>query len=202
MSELEVQHESRIMRFLGSRLRSYISLHAYGQLWTYPYNHKAHTYPPDVKELRAVAEQAVKAVEGVHGAKYKVGTGADLLCKPTYRPCYSSNKGPSVLDLSSGCSTDWAKAYLGVKYTYLIELLPPIFDPKYGFGHFCPDASVIIPTGESIFEGVKVVADAVLGRSSGARNLSQRRAGTIGVVTILGYILSLRMLRTALVKVA
>lgn len=44
-----------------------------------------------------------------------------------------------------------------------MELRPPGFDGEHA-GHFCVDFAQILPTGEEIFEGVKVVAKAVQGK--------------------------------------
>ena len=59
-------------------------------------------------------------------------------------------------DPYSGGSADWCRGVAGIKYCYLIELRDT---GVYGF--LLPPAE-IIPTGEEIWAGVQVVADAVI----------------------------------------
>lgn len=56
-------------------------------------------------------------------------------------------------DLTSGASDDWAKLKTGIKFVYLIELRR---------GGFIVNPNQIIPTGRETWEGVKVVANAIL----------------------------------------
>ncbi|VDN31741.1 unnamed protein product, partial [Cylicostephanus goldi] len=52
------------------------------------------------------------------GTTYKVGTGADTLCKRIVK------KLLRFADPASGGSEDWAKGKARVKYSYLFELRP------------------------------------------------------------------------------
>lgn len=53
---------------------------------------------------------------------------------------------------------DWAKDSMGIKYTYTIELRPEYNDEN----GFILHELQIIPTAKETWEGVKVIADAVL----------------------------------------
>ncbi|KAK6019974.1 zinc carboxypeptidase, partial [Ostertagia ostertagi] len=89
-----------------------------------------------------VGKKAARALEKVYGTKYVVGSGADTLYP------------------ASGGSEDWAKHAGGVKYVYLLELRP---DEKNWDG-FILGESELVPTARETWEGVKVVASAVLDR--------------------------------------
>lgn len=47
----------------------------------YPFGHSLRTYPQDINELHSTAYKATQALESMYGTKYRVGTGADTLCK-------------------------------------------------------------------------------------------------------------------------
>lgn len=90
-----------------------------------------------------VAVKAKQAIFHASGSRtrYLVGTGADTL--------YSA----------SGGAEDWAKKELGIKFSYLIELRPA---DRGNYNGFLLDEREILPTGHETFEGIKVVADAVI----------------------------------------
>jgi len=145
MSEPEVTNLGNKIKSLDTKVQAYISLHSYGQMWMYPYGHKRGDYPKDVPDLHDVALRAAEAVKKFNGTKYVVGSIADSLYE------------------YSGGSQDWVKRHTKVKFSYLVELRPPGFDGEHA-GHFCINSSQIVPTGQEIFEGIKVVVDAVLGK--------------------------------------
>jgi murein tripeptide amidase MpaA len=122
-------------------IQAVITMHTYSQIWIHPYGHLRSQYPADVSDLRETGEKAANALKKLYGTKYKVGSGADTLYP------------------ASGGSDDWTKK-AGIKYVYLIELRPEdsvvdgfIMEPMY-----------LLPTGRETWEGVKVVANAVLKR--------------------------------------
>ncbi|VDL70586.1 unnamed protein product [Nippostrongylus brasiliensis] len=128
-------------RYRG-RVDAFITLHTYSQIWIHPYGHRKDSYPGDIQELYDVGKKAAKALEKVYGTKYVVGSGADTLYP------------------ASGGSEDWAKHAGGVKYVYLLELRP---DEKNWDG-FILGENELIPTARETWEGVKVVASAVMDR--------------------------------------
>ncbi|GMR54322.1 hypothetical protein PMAYCL1PPCAC_24517 [Pristionchus mayeri] len=121
--------------------KAFISLHSYSQMWLIPFGHRRRSYPPDYSSaLRPLAIKATKALEAVHGTKYQVGTGADLMYE------------------ASGGSHDWAKGALKVPFSYLIELRPR--NTLFGNGFLLPERE-IIPVGNETWAAIRVVADEV-----------------------------------------
>jgi len=122
-------------------IRAFLTIHAYSQMWFYPYGDRYNSYPADVKELAALAQRGAQALAAVHGTRYDVGTAADLLYE------------------AAGGSDDWAKGKAGIKYVYCLELRPS--GDAAGNGFILPP-NQIIPTAEETWAGLSVVADAVV----------------------------------------
>ncbi|CAB3407889.1 unnamed protein product [Caenorhabditis bovis] len=133
-------------RYRG-RVEGYITLHTYSQIWIHPYGHKKDAYPGDIKDLYDVGKKAANALKRVYGTKYIVGSGADTLYP------------------ASGGSEDWAKHEAKAKFVYLLELRP---DEKNWDG-FILDEKELIPTARETWEGVRVVAEAIVERVQIAR---------------------------------
>lgn len=140
-------------RYKG-RTDAYITLHTYSQIWIHPYGHKKDAYPGDIKDLYEVGKKAAQALKRVYGTKYVVGSGADTLYP------------------ASGGSEDWAKHEAKVKFVYLLELRP---DEKNWDG-FILDEKELIPTARETWEGVRVVAEAVLDRIVAGKSTAPREA--------------------------
>ncbi|VDM82763.1 unnamed protein product, partial [Strongylus vulgaris] len=138
--ETRAIRDAILSRRYKGRVDGFITLHTYSQIWIHPYGHRKDSYPGDIQELYDVGKKAAKALQDVYGTKYVVGSGADTLYP------------------ASGGSEDWAKHAGGVKYVYLLELRP---DEKNWDG-FILGESELIPTARETWEGVKVVAEAVL----------------------------------------
>ncbi|PIO63621.1 shTK domain protein, partial [Teladorsagia circumcincta] len=140
--ETKAIRDAILSRRYRGRVDAFITLHTYSQIWIHPYGHRKDSYPGDIQELYDVGKKAARALEKVYGTKYVVGSGADTLYP------------------ASGGSEDWAKHAGGVKYVYLLELRP---DEKNWDG-FILGESELVPTARETWEGVKVVASAVLDR--------------------------------------
>lgn len=65
------------------------------------------------------------------------------------------------IDPAAGGSDDWSKSKAGIKFVYLLELRPE----ENVFDGFILDTKQLIPTGRETWAGIKVVANAVLGRN-------------------------------------
>ncbi|EYB94594.1 hypothetical protein Y032_0170g280 [Ancylostoma ceylanicum] len=141
--EARAVRDAILSRRYKGRVDAFITLHTYSQIWIHPYGHRKDSYPGDIQELYDVGKKAAKALQDVYGTKYVVGSGADTLYP------------------ASGGSEDWAKHAGGVKYVYLLELRP---DEKNWDG-FILGESELVPTARETWEGVKVVATAVLERA-------------------------------------
>uniref|UniRef100_A0AC35UAK9 Peptidase_M14 domain-containing protein n=1 Tax=Rhabditophanes sp. KR3021 TaxID=114890 RepID=A0AC35UAK9_9BILA len=125
-------------------MKAFVSLHSYSQLWLIPYSHRRRSYPQDyATNLRPLAMKATKAIYNLHGTKYAVGTGADLLYE------------------ASGSSVDYAKGVLKIPYSFLIELRPK--NSMMGNGFLLPETE-IVETGEETFEAMKVITDELIGQ--------------------------------------
>lgn len=140
--ETRAIRDAILSRRYRGRVDAFITLHTYSQIWIHPYGHRKDSYPGDIRELYDVGKKAAKALQKVYGTKYVVGSGADTLYP------------------ASGGSEDWAKHTGGIKFVYLLELRP---DEKNWDG-FILDESELIPTARETWEGVKVVASAVVER--------------------------------------
>jgi len=127
----------------AANMKAFISIHAYSQMWFYPFADKRQSYPEDGPELVALAKKAALALAKVHGTKMQVGTPADI-----FYP-------------AGGSSLDWVKAVANVKYVYALELRPGA--NTVGDGFVLP-ANKIVPTGEETWAGISVVAEEVVNK--------------------------------------
>jgi len=123
-------------------IQAVVTMHTYSQIWIHPYGHIRNSYPNDVNDLRETGLKAVAELRKLYGTRYRVGSGADTLYP------------------ASGGSDDWSKK-VGVKYVYLLELRPE----EDVFDGFILEPRYLLPTGRETWEGVKVVANAVLKRN-------------------------------------
>ncbi|CAD6184847.1 unnamed protein product [Caenorhabditis auriculariae] len=140
--------ESRAVRDLmlskevKGKVDAFLTLHTYSQMWIHPYSHQRKTVPEDIREIEEVGRAAVSALEKTFGTRYRFGTGADILYP------------------SAGGSDDWAKGKGGAKYVYLVELRPG----EEVWDGFILDQRQLIPTAKETWNGIRVVAKAVLDR--------------------------------------
>jgi len=119
-------------------LYMYLDVHSYSQLWLTPYAY-THDRPSDAAEVDRVAEIGAKAILGVNGKEFTVGTA------------------PSILYIAAGGSDDYAKAVLGIKYAYTLELRP---DGGSMLGFIVP-ASQIPDSGRETMAGIIAAAMAM-----------------------------------------
>uniref|UniRef100_A0A0K0CYU4 Peptidase_M14 domain-containing protein n=1 Tax=Angiostrongylus cantonensis TaxID=6313 RepID=A0A0K0CYU4_ANGCA len=130
MSEPEVMGVATAIMKKKNETKGYIALHSFGQDILYPWGHKAHEYPPDVEDLKTMANGIAAAIRTVYGTKYKVSNSADGLYP------------------ASGAADDWAKS-IGIKYSFTFEL-SPTSEP----GFVLPEAHIARVSRE-IMEGRK-----------------------------------------------
>jgi len=139
--------ESQAVRdFVNSHkdIKAFLTIHAYSQMWFYPFGDARKHYSADYQKVKKVAEAGAKALQSKYGTRYDVGTAADLLYE------------------AAGGSDDWAKGKANIDYVYCLELRPAGNAPGNGF---ILHPSKIVETGEETWDGIKVVADAVLGKT-------------------------------------
>lgn len=133
-SEVEVKSIVDFIKNHGN-FKAFITIHSYSQLLMFPYGYKC-SKSDRFNELNQVAQQAAKAVESLHGTKYKVGP----IC--------------SVIYQASGGSIDWAYDY-GIRYSFAFELRDT---GRYGF--LLP-AKMILPTAEETWLGLQSIMEYV-----------------------------------------
>ncbi|KAG8238262.1 hypothetical protein J437_LFUL016442 [Ladona fulva] len=136
-SEPETRSIAEFLMVNRDKLKVFISLHSYAQMWLLPWGY-TRAILDDHDDLMEMGRVAVDAIQKVSGNNYDLGGATSLLYH------------------SSGGADDWAKGIADIKYTYTVELRDT---GSYGF--MLP-ASQIIPTGKEIFAGVKAIAKSLL----------------------------------------
>ena len=87
----------------GKTIASYLSVHAYSQLWMSPYGYKKAQCPDYADHLR-VMKAATTALKSEYGTHYRYG--------PIHKVIYQAGGG----------SGDYIYEVLGVKYSFALEL--------------------------------------------------------------------------------
>lgn len=108
------------------------SIHSYSQLWLWPYGFDYTSRPDNWEEIKKLAEDASAALEAVHGKYFDPINSADLYP-------------------AAGASDDWYRGVLKTRYSFTTELRDT------GLYGFLLPAKQIIPSGEELFAGMKVV---------------------------------------------
>ena len=81
-----------------NKVDGFITLHTYAQLWIHPFSHEVEYYPNDIAKLTQVAEKAVNRLRDIYGTQFRIGTGADLLCKSS-----DKDQEKDLTGFSAGC---------------------------------------------------------------------------------------------------
>lgn len=121
-SESETKAVSDYILSLSARVRAYLAVHSYSQLWLYPWGYTS-TLTPDDEALKARAITAVTALAVPYGTQYVYGTGTN------------------VLYAAAGAADDWGYGAANIKYSYTVELRDE------GYYGFVLPADQIIPCG-------------------------------------------------------
>lgn len=150
LSEPESMALSNVMRMNQGNIVSYISLHAYGQLWMYPWGYTLKP-PSDLTDLYRLASRATSAIRNHSGRQYVVGPSSQ------------------VLYIASGASDDYAKADLRIKYAYTVEL------PDEGIFGFLLPSRLIPKTCQETFAGLKAFARGLAKKTKRERNRRAKR---------------------------
>ncbi|KAK6057315.1 zinc carboxypeptidase, partial [Cooperia oncophora] len=134
LSEPEVMGLAAAILERKNEIRGYVALHSFGQDILYPWGHKVNEYPPDVEDLKSMANGVADAIYSVYGTRYLVSNSA------------------AGLYPASGAADDWAKS-IGVKYSFTFELSPTTMEP----GFLLPEADIPRVTRE-VMEGIVFMA--------------------------------------------
>ncbi|XP_058793717.1 carboxypeptidase B-like [Phymastichus coffea] len=115
---------------LKGRIRTYITLHSYGQYLLYPWAFTS-TPPKAEKHLKCVAHAAAAAIYKHQQHEYTIGNTIEVLYP------------------ASGSSMDWAMSEADAGITYAVELP----GGRYGFA---PPPKNIIPVGRETFDALAI----------------------------------------------
>ncbi|RZF49063.1 hypothetical protein LSTR_LSTR008349 [Laodelphax striatellus] len=136
-SEPETRAVSDFILDKKSRLKVFLTLHAYSQMWLIPWSYTK-SKAKDYDDLMFLGKRAINALQKIYGTEFHLGSS------------------PSLLYPIAGSADDWAKGKAGVKYSYTVELRD-----KGKFGFLLPP-SQIVPTGRETFAAVKAMARAII----------------------------------------
>ncbi|XP_033755492.1 carboxypeptidase B-like [Pecten maximus] len=126
----------------ANQVVAYLNVHAFGQYWMTPWGYTINAKPSDYNELKRIASIATAAIAERSGTSYEVGPPGD------------------VLDYSAaGGAYDWAKGYLGVKYSYALELRD-----KGQYAFLLPEDQIEDTVAET-WDGVRAMACAISGNT-------------------------------------
>lgn len=138
-SELE---SSSIAQFLWDNrasVRVYMSLHAFSQMWLYPWGYKKGRTNNN-QALERKAKVAVNAIKKISGTNFKIGPSG------------------AILYPAAGGSDDWALGKCGIPYAFTVELRP---GPGSSNGFLLPP-SEIKPCGVEITAGIVALVNDVV----------------------------------------
>ncbi|RWS25052.1 carboxypeptidase B-like protein, partial [Leptotrombidium deliense] len=138
-SEIETRNIRDYILKQQKRMKAYLSIHAYSQLWLTPWGYTSKV-PSNYNDLVKKAQIASEALKSKYGTKYTVGSSTN------------------VLYAAAGGSDDWALGVAGVPYAYTLELRPD----ENSFSGFVLPPNQIKPTGEETWAGVKAFATAIM----------------------------------------
>ncbi|XP_065653400.1 carboxypeptidase B-like [Hydra vulgaris] len=137
-SEIEVKNVAGFLEKLAKSvtLKSYWNLHAYSQLFLTPWSYTT-TDASDQDEFVRISKIFTDVVSRRYGTKYRAGSPANILYP------------------ASGGSIDWTYGYLGVIYSFALELRD---NGSYGF---VLPADQIKPTGEETTDAILAAINAM-----------------------------------------
>ena len=116
---------------------AFADLHAYSQLWMYPYGYQ-HGAPPNGDVLNAISKSMIDAVYDTYGTVFKYGPIADTIYE------------------ASGSTVDYFLETTGISCPFAAELRDT---GRYGF--LLP-ADQIVPTAEETYNAYKVMAFGII----------------------------------------
>lgn len=122
-SEYEIKSIEQAVRAKLTKWDSFMSVHSYGEVWLLPWAYTEER-PDDYSDLLEVSRASVNALSAINGQTYVIES-------PT-----------NIFGITTGSAMDWAKAKMGIKYSFGLELPPSRED----------DTGVLLP--ESRIPGV------------------------------------------------
>lgn len=137
-SEPETRALADLLWSLKDRIKFYLTIHSYNQLWACPYAHTTEPSKSLAKHMR-VLRSIQKAVFDAEGAQYEVG------------PLSTS------LYVGSGFGIDFAYDKCNIEHSYLVELRDK------GANGFILPPDQILPTGRETLAGLRAGLKVVFG---------------------------------------
>lgn len=117
----------------GKGVQLYMDIHAYSQLWMYPYGYTCSGTVPNAAKYASLTKGAIAAVQAVHGTKFTGGP----ICSTIYPV--------------TGDSVDYAAENAKANYSMTVELR------DRGANGFVLPATQIQPSGEEMWAGLSYV---------------------------------------------
>jgi carboxypeptidase A2 len=141
-SEPETQAVQTELRRLGPSLLATVTVHAYGNMWMFPWgntvNHAGQTCEraADHDELMRVSDATANAIENTYNTKWARGNSCEVIYTTT------------------GGTDDYSKGGAGVKYAFCPELRGT---------SFVVNANQILPSYNEFFNGIVAMVDSING---------------------------------------
>jgi len=132
-SEPETRVLASQIEKVRQRLRVYLALHTYGQLWIIPYGH-TYRRPADYLDMVRLANATCVAQSSVFNKSYIPVSSYEFY-------------------LAAGTAKDWAKGAMGIKYSYTLELR------DLGDYHFLMPPSEIEDTGMEMWSSLSALVE-------------------------------------------
>jgi len=142
-SEVEVRNTRDYLTALDPKPILAIDLHSYGGLVLTPYGYEANAYPENNEEIVSLGKEVTDAISNVHNENFITSNIVDGMYP------------------ASGSSTDWFAGGLGARFSYILELRGE---------DFVISKENIIPSGQEIWAGHKVMFNKMIELSSGQSN--------------------------------
>ncbi|XP_057292860.1 carboxypeptidase B-like isoform X1 [Hydractinia symbiolongicarpus] len=125
------------------KLKAFMDVHTYGQMWMSPWGYTK-MLPRHYVEQRRAMRAIQQAIEKAGKVRYRIGTSSTTLYH------------------TSGDALDWVYGRLGILYTFAIELRPSL-RARRGFRH---TRLAIAPTGKDLFSGLTTLASVIVSKNN------------------------------------
>jgi len=130
----ETNAAQKFLADLGSKLVSFVDIHAYGAMFMSPWGW-TYDYPADFNVMNYYMEIAVDGIASVNSRNYAYGTSAN------------------VIYIAAGGSDDWSYGQADVLASYTVEVAG---------NSFTPGENMIVPIASEIYAGVTALVEGIV----------------------------------------